>query len=535
LNRFAPPLANALRKALSLAVRFAPVRAVLAAWYRLSLKALAWMARSRSAAAIRAIYVRHQNWILGISDIDLIILIDDPDPASDRQLFVNFWRRYIPLRLLFPMLCGVSEIRWIPTARLPAHPLHRQPEVRLLLNPEQWRCVFHRAAQAPAQVPVFDPPAGGHLPLTMFLEFNLYGYLQRQLFAAGKQPGLRLERMAKCAAKILQHIHYLRSDEYLPLQVLQQRMRQPEAAPWPRYAGMLQGLQPQGALNDRPDRAAARAVYDLILELSRVHEELLEAAPPAVELRHAHPPAWAGTRLEAFLRDAEQRFGDRVILVGFHSPYKRYHVKLFQVLTPATSFDDFFDFVVFAKSYQAGLQAEKVFLNATTPALLSSQFYTLWGHVALEAHILRAQTVYAPRGGFRLRLPETRWTLQKIRESVAVFEEFYLPFLASPLARGEGMDFCKIYERAETEMLFHYYCYLKHREDYLDVLRRSGGDADEVIAYGCARYGSEIGIRNWHPLRFIDSYPYLKAMIRQVDEMALRQLENPPSSAKSSS
>lgn len=521
-------------------MRLAPVRAALAAWYRLSLKALERVVKGRSTAAIGAIYIRHQNWILGISDIDLIILFDDPnpdpDPAGDREMFVAFWRRYILLRLLFPMLCGVSEIRWIPTARLPAHPLHRQPEVRLLLNPEQWRCVFHRAAHVPAQIPIFDPPPGGHLPFTMFLEFNLYGYLQRQLFSAGRQPGLRLERMAKCAAKIMQHIHFLRSDEYLPVQVLQQRLRQPQAAlPWRHYAGMLQGLQPQDTAGHRRDPAAARSVYALILELSRVHEGLLGDGPPAVELRHAHPPAWAGTRLDGFLRDTEERFADRVTLVGFHSPYKRYHIKLFQVLTPATTFDDFFDFVTFARGYQANLRAEKVFLNATTPALLTSQFYTLWGHVALEAHILRAQAVYAPRGGFRLRLPEAQWTLQKIRESVAVFEEFYLPFLTSPLARGEGMDFCKIYERAETEMLFHYYCYLKDREAYLEVLQRSGGDPDEVIAYGCARYGSEIGIRNWHPIRFIDSYPYLKAMLRQVDEMALRQLENPPSSAKSSS
>jgi hypothetical protein len=517
-------------------VRFAPVRAVLAAWYQLALKALEWAVKSRSTAAIQAIYIRHQNWILGISDIDLIILFDDPDPVRDRDLLLRFWRRYIPLRLLFPMLCGVTEIRWIPTTRLPAHPLHRQPEARLLLNPEQWRCIFHRAAQAPARIPVFDPPATEHLPFTMFLEFNLYGYLQRQLFSAGKQPGLRLERMAKCAAKILQHIHFLRSDEYLPVQDLQQRLRQPEAAPpWRRHAGLLQGLQPQDIADNRPDRAAARSVYELILELSRVHEGLLEDGPPAAELRHAVPPAWAGTRLDGFLADAGERFGDRLTLVGFHSPYKRYHIKVFQVLTPNTSFDDFSEFVAFARGYQASLRAEKVFLNATTPALLTSQFYTLWGHVALEAHILRAQTVYAPRGGFRLRLPETRWTLQKIRESVAVFEEFYLPFLASPLARGEGMDFCKIYERAETEMLFHYYCYLKDREDYLEVLQRCGGDPDEVIAYGCARYGSEIGIRNWHPIRFVDSYPCLKAMIRQVDDLALRQLEKPPSSAKSSS
>jgi hypothetical protein len=180
------------------------------------------------------------------------------------------------------------------------------------------------------------------------------------------------------------------------------------------------------------------------------------------------------------------------------------------------------------------LVAEKVFLNTTTPVLLTSQFYTQWGHVALEAHILQAQSVFAPRGGLRLLLPNAQWTLQKIRESVAVFEEFYLPFLTSPLARGEGLDFCKIYERAETEMLFHYYCYLKNPLEYLDLLQRSDGDTDEVIAYGCAKYGNEIGIQAWHPIRFIDSYPYLKSMIRRVDEMALQQLENPASNARSS-
>jgi hypothetical protein len=105
-----------------------------------------------------------------------------------------------------------------------------------------------------------------------------------------------------------------------------------------------------------------------------------------------------------------------------------------------------------------------------------------------------------------------------------VFEEFYLPFLMSPLAKGEGMDFCKIYERAETEILFHYFGYVRSRDEYLDLLQRSGGDADEVIAWACANYGNEIGIRSWHPLRFIDSYPCLKSMIRQVDQLAWEKL-----------
>jgi hypothetical protein len=97
------------------------------------------------------------------------------------------------------------------------------------------------------------------------------------------------------------------------------------------------------------------------------------------------------------------------------------------------------------------------------------------------------------------------------------------------------MDFCKLYERAETEMLFHYYSYLKDRDGYLDLLQHSGGDVDEVIAWACAQYGSEIGIQNWHPIRFIDSYPCLKSMIRQVDQMALSRLEQLTSNARSCS
>jgi hypothetical protein len=516
-------LANTLRKVLSFIVRFAPARSLLAAWYRLALTGLALIVKGKRTAGVAAIYIRHQNWILGISDIDLIILFDDPDPVTDRDLFVSFWRRYRALRLLFPMLCGISEIRWIPRARLPRHPLHRQPEVRLLLNPEQWRCVFSRADSAPVRVPVFDPPAGSHFPLTMFLEFNLYGYLQRQLFSAGEQPALRIERMAKCAAKILQHIHYLQTDQYLPVQAVQDRLRQSPEEAWRRYGEMLEGLRP-GAAHAGQDEEVARAIHALILELSRVHETLLTAAAPASAPAHGRPAEWAGTALDRFLRDAEERFGNRITLAGFSSPYKRYHTKLFLLLKPETSFEDFFGFVVFARDHHAQLRAEKVFLNATTPTLLTSQFYGQWGHVALEAHILSAQGVYAPHGGIRLLPPREEWALQKIRESLAVFEEFYLPFLMSPLAKGEGMDFCKIYERAETEMLFHYFGYVRSRDEYLDLLQRSGGDADEVIAWACANYGNEIGIRNWRPLRFIDSYPYLKSMIRQVDQLALEKL-----------
>jgi len=503
-------------------VRFALVRAVLLAWYKLSLKGLALIVRGKKSRQVKFIYTRHQNWILGSSDIDLIILYSDHDPGRDKIFFVSFWRRYIALRFLFPMLCEVSEIRWISLARLGGHPLHSQSEAHLLINPEQWICIFDRGEETAMQAPVFNPPQKSHLPLTMFLEFNLYGYIQRQLFSNEHHPELRIDRMAKCAVKILQHLHYLQAGEYVDVRRFQEKLHDESAGkPWQIYATMMQGL-----LSSKEDRELARSIFEILVVLSRAHETITDCEPAGSEPRHAVPGDWQGTGLGDFLADVEQEFADRVSLVAFRSPYKQYHTRLFFVVSGETSFEDFYSFVRFSRKYHDVFQAEKILLNATTSTLLTSQFYSLWGHVALEAYILQAQEVYAPRGGLRILPPKEAWTLQKIRESVAVFEEFYLPFMMSPLAKGEGIDFCKIYERAETEILFHYYCYLKDKDGYLELIRDSGSSADEVIAYGCANYGNEIGIHNWHPIRFIDSYPYLKTMIRLVDEMALKRLES---------
>lgn len=526
-------LKSTLRKILSFLVRFAPVRWALAGWYRLSLKSLALIVRGSDTSNIKAIYNRHQNWILGISDIDLIIFYDDPDPVQDRKLFVSFWRRYQILRLFFPMLCEVSEVRWIPLQRLAKHPLHSQAEVHLLLNPEQWCRVFSRAEGSALPFPVFDPPREPGLPLTMFLDFNLYGYLQKQLFSNEDQPALRIDRMAKCAMKITQHLHYLQSGEYITVPQLQEELGKQQALqPWQHYREMLGGLLFPAADQQDRDREIARSIYTTLLELSQVHETLLHEASPESEPEHKIPGEWPGSGMEDFLRKVEQQFADRLTLVSYKSPYKQYHRRLFLVITPETPFEDFYAFIKLARSYQEIFLKEKIILNGTTPVLLTSQFYGLWGHVALEAYLLKAQTVYAPRGGLKLRMPEEKWTLQKIRESVAVFEEFYLPFMMSPLARGEGMDFCKIYERAETEMLFHYFGYLKDKEGYLQLMQQCGGSVDEVISWACARFGNEIGIQDWHPFRFIDSYPYLKKMIRQIDEMALQQLESGTSDAQ---
>lgn len=520
-------LKNTLRKILSFLVRFAPVRWVLAGWYRLSLKALALIVRGNDTTNIKAIFNRHQNWILGISDIDLIIFYHDPDPVQDRALFVAFWRRYRALRLVFPMLCGVSEVRWIPMQRLAKHPLHSQSEVHLLLNPELWNCVFSQAQENTMPVPVFDPPLEPRPPFTMFLDFNLYGYLQKQLFSNEEQPALRVDRMAKCAVKVTQHLHFLQTSEYISVPQLQEKLADPTGEqPWQGYRDMLSGLLAPGDEENSRDIEIARAIFTALLELSRAHESLLSSETPELEPVHQEAGDIRGSGLVGFLRDVDNQFANRLTLIAYKSPYKQYHRRLFLVVMPETSFEDFYAFTRLARDYHETLQQEKVILNVTTPVLLTSQFYGLWGHVALEAQFLLTQEVYAPRGGLKLRLPEEKWTLQKIRESVAVFEEFYLPFIMSPLARGSGMDFCKIYERAETEMLFHYYGYLKDREAYLELMRQTGGSVDEIITWACARFGNEIGIQDWHPFQFIDSYPCLKKMIRQIDQMALQQLES---------
>jgi hypothetical protein len=431
------------------------------------------------------------------------------------------------------MLCEVPEIRWIPIKQLECHPLHHQSEAHLLLNPEQWICVFARTPGDLVEVPVFNPSMKEIFPLTMFLEFNLYGYLQRHMFASENRPSLLLQRMGKCSLKIIQHIHFLETGNYESVQALKDRLEaNGHVEPSNRYALMIGGFFSTQPDKSRQDRAVIEAIYQVILELDRVHSEKMNLVDDCINAAHHWPDEWTGTPLGDFLKLVAVRFGGTIRLAGFKSPYKQYHTKLFFIIDPETSIEQFHDFVVFARPYYEGLVQQKVFLNATTRALLTSQFYSLWSHVALEGHILLAQSVYAPQGGLSIKIPEEQWTLQKIRESVSVFEEFYLPLITSPQAKGHGMDFCKIYERAETEMLFHYYCYLKDRDDYLAFMEKHAGSIDDVIAHGCAKYGNEIGIQNWHPFKFIDSYPFLKRMIRQIDDMALGKLENQTSAKK---
>ncbi len=532
MKRLTKLLRRALRSTLSQLVRFPPVKALFTAWYRTSLKCLPLLVKDGKTRQVKTVFTRHQNWIVGISDIDLIILYDSLDPDRDRTMFVTFWRRYLVLRLFFPMLCWISEIRWIPLDALEKHPMHRQPEVHLLASPEQWQAIYDRPGEHPSETPVFNPPFTSRLPLTVFLEYNLYGYIQRQVFSSGKQPGLRVERMAKCAMKIIQHLHFLETGQYHKVQDLKQLIANPPSRePWQRYRGMIGGLLPEAG-QEAHDEAMVRSVFNLVTGLSRAHEAVTPVEAPATEPFHKTPGNWPGSGLDRFLHEAGQEFGDRLRLVAFSTPYYKNATRLFYVIGPGESFEAFYRFVRFARNYHGILSNERVILNATTPALLTSQFYGLWGHFALEPQIMLARGVYAPRGGFEMKHPPEEWTLQKIRESVAMFEEYYLPFMMSPRAKGEGMDFCKIYERTETEMLFHYFCYLKDKDAYLETMERSGGSGDEVITLGCARYGNEIGIQDWHPFRYVDAYPYMKSMIRHVDEMALRQLESSPSNVQ---
>lgn len=164
----------------------------------------------------------------------------------------------------------------------------------------------------------------------------------------------------------------------------------------------------------------------------------------------------------------------------------------------------------------------------STESLLTSQFYTLWGPHALEAYILSAKGYHGRGGNLSIKIPPERWSVHQIRNSASIFEEYYLPLLHSPIAKGSGADFFKIYERSETETLLLYFYFLKDRESFIRDINDVKGDINEMLCIVTSKYSVELGTEAWRPYSYSSAYPYIAKLIRLVDTMAASELSRSP-------
>jgi len=258
--------------------------------------------------------------------------------------------------------------------------------------------------------------------------------------------------------------------------------------------------------------------------IHRTHDEHYDLNEGALTVKHCRNDEWLGKPLKEFIEGGKNAFSGQFQTVVI-KPICEQSMRAYILIQPEMEAALFDDLLLFIEKHNQRLFESKVRAMVTTDKILTSQFYTLWSPYALEASILLARESYDPDGALRIKKPPEPWILWKIRNSVSIFEEYYLPLLTSPMAKGTGMDFCKMYERPEIEMLFHYFYYLKDPVKYEQDLKEVEGDSNEILCITASKYGNEIGIGDWRPYRYESAYPYVKKLIRIIDRMAMDRMK----------
>lgn len=496
---------------------------LLEGYYALAVQSLAGLLKKQKFDQILNVYVRHRDWILGVSDIDLVFIIKPLTPDQDIAFFKKLWKSYIPLRILFPVLCDIDEIRFINAEQIDRHPLRMNKEASLLLAPQKWACIYSKdASRDPVAFPITDK-TDSSVPHTRFLYFNLYSYWQWVILSGGRISELRFFRLRKCTMKILQHLFYLNEKTCFDIKELTQRLSGGEGAQG--SAEVLKAKEIFRHLEEVPRNSSDRrssmtcAFRKLILYVQQVHCKHYDLNTDLRSASHSQDKTWLGQTLGDFIDRGEELFGDQFQVVALRPIYE-IKLRAFLLIDEKITQKQFDELLRFVSRYHQKLFQSKVQLFVATDKILTSQFYALWSPHALEAYLLLARDSFNPRGLLKIKVPPENWTLWKIRNSVSIFGEYYLPLLTSPRAKGDGGDFCKIYERTDIEMLFHYFYYLKDREAYLRDLAATKGDSNEILCITASKYANEIGMADWHPDKYADAYPYIKRMISLVDQMA---------------
>ena len=477
-------------------------------YYHAAICSLRFVLKQQRSQEILTVYLRHEEWILGASDIDLVFIIRSSDHDKDIVFFKKLWKTYFVLRLFYPILCKFEEIRFISQELLQKHPLKENAESYLLLAPHKWRRIYSNNDDDSARKEFLSKgPIKASLPLTRFLHFNFYSYIQWVILSDQRISKLKFLRLRKNMMKIRQHLSYVKEEKTNEGLLLSNEL-------------ISTGIPAKEILRQDVIISEFR---ELILDLHRTHAERYDLSNELYTVPHANDDSWMTSAVKVFIRQGNELFGDRFQLVMIR-PICDFTVKSFLFIDESFGKDLFNDLIDLSRQHNLELFKSSLRLYFVTDKILTSQYYTLWSPFALEAHILLARGAYNPKGSFKIKLPSNEWTLWKIRNSISIFEEYYLPFLTSPNARGKGINYCKLYERPEVEILFQYFYYLKDRDSYFDDLKKAKGDLNEMLCLIASKYANEIGIQDWFPRTYDSAYPYIKRMVRLIDQMAYDQI-----------
>lgn len=495
-------------------VKNRPVQFFLKSYYDLAAQCLIWSLKLMKFDGLSRVYLRHNRWILPVSDMDLVCVMESHGSKKEMVFLRKFWRLYRCLRTFFPMLCTLDEIRFIRTERLSGHPLSVPTGALTLFTPDEWICLYSKEVTSSRVPPSMMRAAESTR------HWNMYGKLQWPLLAGQIITELKFRRLRGIILKILQHLRYLENEEMISIPLLEERLRRQENSMASDIYRKIK-IIPSG--ETMRSAALSEALRQLLLLMDRVHAERFDLAYTLTPAPHSDDDQWLGKPLKKFIRTGKELFGDKFKIAALR-PIGEHKARVFLMIDDSCDPQCFMDLIEFVNQHNQKLFESRIRLMIVTEKIAASQFFGLWSPYALEAHILMARESYNPYGILKIRKPSHEWVVWKIRNSASIFEEYYLPHLMSPLAKGAGMDFCKIYERFEIEMLFHYFYYLKDRESYENDLARTNGDSAEIMAIAASKYARELGIHEWHPYNYASAYPYVQKLIRLVDQMAVQEL-----------
>lgn len=506
---------------LSLALRY---------YYMLATSTLSLCLKYTCPSEVESVYARPYSYTTTLNSIGLIVFINTNTAEDDINFFRKFRGFYITLRIFFPVFCKLPEvyklpeIRFIPVERIHTHPLKQNFETHLLFDPERWNCIYSNNSKKDSLYFMLPAKREKASPHTIFLELFLYSLLQRELVSLSPLPNLTLIKLRKSTLKILQYIYYQKTGSYISIEELVKKI-------YTNSSGLITKGQKIydylfGSLGFLYKRfgCLAHVSREILLMLDEIHLKNYDLVNDSKAVTHTPSPYWMNSVLEKYINEGKRLLGEDLKLVIFQSPLYFEKILVFQLIDVNTKEDMIEDWIRFTRRYRRRFRNANISLFISTEALLTSQFYTLWSYVALEAYLIPSQYVYTPEGRFKVKEPPEEWTLYKIRESISTFEEYDLSYIISSDGNSAGLDFCNIYRVPMTKMLFHYYYYLKDKEAYLQDVRNFHADPSDILCAVCARYGDEIGIADWHPTRHQDFYPYMKKIIRLIDEMALDRL-----------
>lgn len=499
-------------------------------YYKLATGILSLCLKYTCPSEVESVYARPYSYTTALNSIGLIVFINTNTAEDDINFFRKFRRFYIILRIFFPVfcklpeVCKLPEIRFIPVERIHTHPLKQNFETHLLFDPEQWNCIYSNNSKKDSLYFMLPAKREKVSPHTIFLEFFLYSLLQRELVSLSPLPNLTLIKLRKSTLKILQYIYYQKTGSYISIEDLVKKIHMNSSGLIIKEQKIYDYLFGSMGFLYKRFGCLAHVLREILLMLDEVHLKNYNLANNSKAVAHTPSPYWMSSVLEKYIDKGKRLLGEDLKLVIFQSPLYFEKILVLQLINADTKEDAIEEWIRFTRRYRKRFRNANISTFITTETLLTSQFYTLWSYVALEAYLIPSQYVYTPEGRLRVKEPPEEWTLYKIRESISTFEEYDFSYIISSDGNSAGLDFCNMYRVPIIRMLFQYYYYLRDKQAYLQDIRNFHADPSEILCAVCARYGDEIGITNWHPARHQDFYPYMKKMVRLTDEMALDRL-----------